>query len=132
VARPSRVREAVAGLIAAGESRHDWSIEDLLRELDASGQSADFSSVFRAVALLEESGEIRRVDLGDGKSRFEAAGKHHDHVRCGDCGAVAGVPCSMLDRIANRVERQTGYAVSGHRLVFMGQCPQCAAEAGPA
>jgi Fe2+ or Zn2+ uptake regulation protein len=125
------VRAAVASLITAGESRHDWSIEDLLQELEAAGRGADFSSVFRALALLEESGDVRRVDLGDGKSRFEAAGKHHDHVRCGDCGAVAGVPCSMVDRIADRVERQTGYAVSGHQLVFTGRCPECVAKAGP-
>jgi Fur family transcriptional regulator, peroxide stress response regulator len=131
VARPSRVREAVSGLIG-GHARHDWSIEDLLDGLAAEGHRADFSSVFRALAQLEEGGEVRRVDLGDGKSRFEAAGKHHDHVRCGACGAVAGVPCSLLDRVASRVERQTGYAVSGHRLVFTGLCPGCAAKGASA
>jgi Fe2+ or Zn2+ uptake regulation protein len=129
MARPSRVREAVAELIA-GHGRHDWSIQDLLQELAASGRRADFSSVFRALAMLEAAGEVRRVDLGDGKSRFEAAGGHHDHVRCADCGAVAGVPCSMLDRVAQRVERETGYAVDGHRLVFMGRCPACVSKAG--
>ena len=48
MARPSHVRDSVRELIE-GEDRHDWSIEDLHAGILASGLTADYSSVFRAV-----------------------------------------------------------------------------------
>ena len=89
------------------------------------GQSADFSSVFRAVMRLERDGAIRRVSLGDDRLRFEASGHHHDHVRCESCGAVSSLPECVLQRTESRVQERTGFAITGHRLVFSGLCPSC-------
>jgi len=122
--RPSHVRDSVREVLA-GDSRHDWSIEDLHAAVVASGRSADFSSVFRAVTRLEKEGDIRRVNLGDDRLRFEAAGHHHDHIRCESCGAVSPLPECLLQSAQPRVERGTGFAITGHRLVFSGLCPNC-------
>ncbi|TMD77700.1 MAG: transcriptional repressor [Chloroflexi bacterium] len=124
MARPSHVRDSVRHVLDEGE-RHDWSIEDLHAAILASGRSADFSSVFRAVVRLERDGAIRRVNLGDGRLRFEASGHHHDHIRCESCGAVASLPECVLQRAESRVERGTGFAITGHRLTFSGLCPSC-------
>lgn len=105
--------------------RHDWSIEDLHAAVLARGRSADFSSVFRAVMRLESEGAIRRVSLGDDRPHFEVSGHHHDHVRCESCGAVSPLPECVLQRAESRVERGTGFAITGHRLVFSGLCPSC-------
>lgn len=124
MARPSHVRDSVQRLLEGGD-RHDWSIEDLHEAVLASGLSADYSSVFRAVTWLHRSGAIRRVNLGDGRLRFEPAGHHHDHVRCESCGTVSSLPECLLESAGARVEKGTGFAVTGHRLVFSGLCPNC-------
>lgn len=129
MARPSPVRDAVAELVGAGD-RHDWSIEDLLAALRRRGVAADFSSVFRALARLEAEQVVRRVELGDGKARFEAAGDHHEHVRCDACGAVGAVPGCVVDAAVPRVQRETGFRVTGHRILFSGLCPACAGGRG--
>ena len=85
----------------------------------------DASSVFRAVQRLESDGVIRRLELADGRSHFELAGEHHDHLRCDACGALAAVPCGVVDTMLTAVERQTGFAVSGHQLVLTGKCHEC-------
>ena len=125
MARPSPVRDAVAALVAAS-GRHDWSIEDLLAALGERGVAADFSSVFRALGRLEDDGTIRRVELGDGKARYEAAGEHHEHVRCDRCGAVGAVPGCVVGDALPRVQAATGFRVTGHQLLFSGVCPDCA------
>ncbi len=122
--RPSHVRDSVRELVESGD-RHDWSIEDLQEAVRASGLSADYSSVFRAVTWLEQAGAIRQVSLGDGRVRFEPAGHHHDHVRCESCGAVSSLPECLLEKAAAKVEKGTGFAITGHRLVFSGLCPVC-------
>jgi len=122
--RPSPVRDCIAELVGAGD-RHDWSIEDLLEALAARDVDANFSTVFRAVARLEDDGAIRRVELGDGKARYEAAGEHHEHVRCASCGAVAAVPGCVVDAAVPRVQDATGFRVTGHQILFEGTCPAC-------
>lgn len=124
MARPSHVRDSVRRVLESDE-RHDWSIEDLHARLLASGLSADYSSVFRAVNWLEEEGVIEQVALGDSHVRYELAGRHHDHVRCEGCGTVSSLPECLLARADARVERRTGFVVTGHRLLFSGLCPDC-------
>ena len=124
MARPSHVRDAVRGVMGES-SRHDWSIDDLTAELGTRGIAADFSSVFRALAFLEHEGAVSRVELGDGKVRFEPTHGHHEHVRCQSCGAVAAVPGCLLETARPDVERQTGFSITGHSLLFTGLCSEC-------
>ncbi|MFL5843351.1 MAG: Fur family transcriptional regulator [Solirubrobacteraceae bacterium] len=124
MARPSPVRDAVTELLS-DRGRHDWSIEDLGAALADRGIDANFSTVFRALAKLEEDGTIRRVELGDGKARYEAAGEHHEHVRCDSCGAVGEVPGCVVGEALPRVQKLTGFTVTSHQVLFAGLCPRC-------
>lgn len=120
--RPSHIRSRVAELLDAG-ARHDWTIEDLRATLAARGHAADFSSVFRALQRLEADGAVRRVQLGDGKARYEGtAGEHHEHVVCERCGAVGEVTgCAVRAEVPER----TNFTITGHELTFSGICPDC-------
>lgn len=122
--RPSPVRDAVAALLVES-GRHDWSIEDLTEALGAQGLEANFSTVFRALAKLEAEGGVVKVELGDGKARYEAAREHHEHVRCTECGAVDAVPGCIVDDALPRVQELTGFRVTGHQILFSGVCPRC-------
>lgn len=124
--RPSHVRTGIARVVQ-DSSRHDWTIEDVAEALRREGVKADFSSVFRGLSRLADDGILRRVELGDGKARFEAAGEHHEHVRCDRCGAVGAVPGCVVEHVLPDVERETGYSLTGHRLLFSGLCSRCRA-----
>ena len=129
IARPSHIRPALAELLA-DEARHDWTIDQLREALSDRGLSADFSSVFRALQRLENEGAVLRIDLGDGKARYESAREHHEHVRCDRCGTLAAVPGCLVESSAPAVERRTGFAITGHRLLFAGICPECRKRGG--
>ena len=124
MARPSPVRDATAELITQSR-RHDWSIEDLVEELASRGIAANFSTVFRALTRLEDDGLVRRVELGDGKARYESEGAHHEHVRCERCGTVGEVPGCVVGEAVPRVQELTGFRVTGHQILFSGVCPKC-------
>jgi len=126
--RPPRTRAAITELVGRS-GRHDWSIEEIREELAMGGRGADFSTVFRAVEALVESGELRRVELGTSEARFEAAGAHHEHVRCERCGAVAAISACAVERSLPRIARTTGFILTGHDVVFHGTCPACQARA---
>lgn len=122
--RPSHVRTAIEEILT-GSERHAWSIEDVGAALARRGVPADPSSIFRGLARLSDAGKVSRVELGDGKLRFEASRPHHEHIECQSCGAVAAVPGCLVEELVPQVERQTGFAVRAHRLLFSGLCGGC-------
>jgi Fe2+ or Zn2+ uptake regulation protein len=128
MARPSHVRNAVAELVAESD-RHGWTLDDAHAALRFRGIAADPSSVFRALVHLSESGDLEQIDLGDGRARFERSGSHHEHIVCSDCGRVAEISGCLIDKAVPDVERRTGFAVTGHRLIFSGRCGDCGGEA---
>ena len=124
--RPSPVTDEVRRLFATDE-RHAWSLEELLASVRSSLGAADYSSVFRAVSSLERDGVVDRIDLGDGRARFEMREDHHEHIRCERCGRVAEVPVCVLDDASAQVRKLTGFEVTSHRVVFGGLCEECSA-----
>lgn len=125
MARPSHVRNAVAELVA-GSDRHGWTLDEAHAALGADGVDADPSSVFRALVRLADAGELERVELGDGRARFERSSHHHEHIVCSGCGDVAEIPGCLIEGAVPVVERHTGFAVTGHSLTFSGRCAACA------
>jgi Fur family transcriptional regulator, ferric uptake regulator len=124
VPRPSPVTDAVRRVVG-GDSRHLWSLDDLHARVRGHVPSANFSSILRAVTTLEQAGVLDRIDLGDGKARYEAHQDHHEHVQCSSCGRIAEVPGCVVDGAAATVLASTGFLIRGHQLVFTGTCPDC-------
>ncbi len=126
VPRPSPVTDAVRRLFDTSD-RHAWSIEELHDSVRAALGSADYSTVFRAVSQLERQGVLDRIDLGDGRARFEVREDHHEHIRCERCGRVEEVPGCVLDDAAAQVQTMTGFKVLSHTVVVGGVCADCGA-----
>lgn len=122
--RPSPVTDEVRRLLEHRD-RHAWSIEELHSRVLATLGSADYSSVFRAVTQLEREGLVDRIDLGEGRARFELRDGHHEHIRCERCGRVDEVPGCVLDDVVAQTQALTGFTVTSHRVVFAGLCAAC-------
>jgi Fur family ferric uptake transcriptional regulator len=108
-----------------GDGHRAWSLDELLDEVRSQIKTANFSTVLRAIWTLEKQSLVDRVDLGDGKARYEAPRDHPEHVRCTQCGSIAEVPGCVVDEAAAGVEARTGYTVRSHQVVFAGLCPDC-------
>lgn len=117
--------DEVRRLFEAGE-RHAWALDELHDAVVATLGAADYSSVFRAASQLERDHLLDRVDLGDGRARFELHDRHHEHIRCESCGRVEEVPGCVLDGVAAQVQSATGFRVTSHQVVFGGTCADCA------
>jgi Fe2+ or Zn2+ uptake regulation protein len=125
VPRPSPVSDAIRTLIAASD-QHLWSLDELHDRVREQVASANFSSIMRAVGALEKAGVVDRIDIADGKARYESHQEHHEHIRCSRCGRIAEVPGCVVEGAATTVRASTGFVVTGHQLVFSGLCGACA------
>ena len=126
--RPRRlVIEALAGAVEPQSAR-------ALHEAVGT-ERIDLVTVYRTLDWLKEIGLARAVLTGEGVERVELvpAGSHTHHLVCDACGAVRTVSVCGLDRtIAERIEREHGFRVDHHQLIFHGRCGDCSAPRGEA
>ncbi len=95
----------------------------------------DLVTVYRTLDWLKQIGLARPVLTGEGMERVELvpAERHTHHLVCDGCGAVRTVSVCGLDRtIADRIEREHGFRVDHHQLVFHGRCAECSGARGEA
>src|SRR5579859_2358347 len=83
-------------------------------------------TVYRTLDLLTECGVVRKIHESDGCHSYALASEGHAHyIICERCHAVTEfAECDLAELLAV-VQRQTGYAVSGHWLELFGCCPRC-------
>ena len=87
-------------------------------ELD---NTISIATVYRTVKLLEEAGLIERLEFGDGRSRYEDAGEHHEHLVDIETGEVHEFYNEELETLKMEIAREMGYDLIDHRLELYGK-----------
>jgi Fur family transcriptional regulator, ferric uptake regulator len=82
-------------------------------------------TVYRNLDLLTRTGIIQKLEFGSEEARFDGNLTPHDHVRCVKCGRVDDIHGPPLDLLGGAKDDFNGYCVLGHRVEFVGVCPQC-------
>ncbi len=83
-------------------------------------------TVYRNLEILSACGEILKLDLGEGKKRFDARMDPHYHLRCTQCGRVFDIPYVPLDKeIEERLQGVNHFKVTGIQIHFDGICEEC-------
>ncbi len=122
--RPTKARIAV--MEALSHSHLPLSVDDVRNYPAVKKLKADPVTIYRILDVFVVSGLVKRIELGEGKFRYERTDReHHHHVICTSCGAmedVADITETNLERV---VARKTNYSISSHSLEFFGLCPDC-------
>ena len=123
VRRYSKQRDCILQLLA-GTKTHptaNWIYDNVRKEIP----NISLGTVYRNLSQLSESGEIRRLDVGDGVDRFDADIHPHCHMYCHGCKRLMDLDIPY-DATLNRLAEETyGAVVKWHNLIFYGSCPNC-------
>ena len=125
--RSAAAREQV--LDALAERDCCATAQDLADDVQRSGSRVGTASVYRALELLVRLGLVRRLEMGHGTARYEAAhpdGEHHHHLVCDRCGKVTQFEDPALEAAIDQVAARLDYQVGAHDVVLRGACPDCA------
>ena len=82
-------------------------------------------TVYRNLEILSELGEIQKIEICGKLKRFDGNTKSHYHLRCLNCHRIDDVPENIHFDFNASLNSGTGYAITGHRLEFVGLCPEC-------
>ena len=82
-------------------------------------------TVYRNLEILSETGEIQKLELGCTLKRFDGIAENHYHIRCIRCDRVVDAPVDFHPEIGHELKAATDFKIIGHRLEFIGVCPDC-------
>lgn len=82
------------------------------------------ATVYRAIKLLCDAQILEESHQSfSGKTVYELSGdEHHDHILCSDCGAIFEFHDSRLETAQERIAKDQGFRLAGHRHVLLGHC----------
>ncbi len=86
-------------------------------------------TVYRNLEILSSLGEIQTLEISGSQKRYDGIAQKHYHIRCMHCGRMDDAPIAPLNRIEDALYGATVYTIMGHRLEFIGLCPECSQDA---
>ncbi len=97
---------------------------DLVRREDAGIGRA---TVYRTLQWMTDAGVARKVDFGEGRSRFEAAHRHprHFHLICNRCHRSFEFLSSDVESLMEEVATARGFSPEQTVVQIYGTCQEC-------
>jgi Fur family ferric uptake transcriptional regulator len=113
-------RRIIARILSEASDHPD--VEEVYRRASQVDARISLSTVYRTLKLLEEKGILERHDFGAGRARYERArSAHHDHLVDLATGRVIEFSNEEIEQIQERIARELGYELVGHRLELYGR-----------
>lgn len=108
-------RRVIARVIAESDDHPD--VEELYRRASSVDARISISTVYRTVKLFEDAGIIAKLDLRDGRSRYEPQpDEHHDHLVDLRSGKIVEFRDEEIEALQTAIARRLGYRLVDHRL----------------
>lgn len=112
-------RRVIAQVLSSATDHPD--VEEVYRRAHAIDPRISLSTVYRTLKLFSAKGILERHDFGYGRGRYEAASRgHHDHLVDVESGRVIEFSNPDIEALQERVARDLGFELVGHRLELYG------------
>jgi Fur family ferric uptake transcriptional regulator len=112
-------RRVIARVLSASHDHPD--VEELHRRSVAVDPRISIATVYRTVRMFEENGILSRLDLGDGRARYEEMPEsHHDHLIDTRSGKIIEFNDPEIEALQEKIAARLGYRLVDHRLELFG------------
>lgn len=85
----------------------------------------DRVTVFRMLNAFTERGLVRKLEFGEGKSRYELNTGEHHHLICRNCGSIEDIVDCDIASLEKEIMIKKHFLVEKHALEFFGLCETC-------
>jgi Fur family ferric uptake transcriptional regulator len=108
--------------------REHITAEDLYRKILRKHREIGFTTVYRTLKLLAQSGLATERVFADNLTRYEPLSvdeDHHDHLICLDCGSIIEFKNTRIEKLQTRVADEFGFHTVSHKMELYGHCSKC-------
>jgi Fur family ferric uptake transcriptional regulator len=108
-------RRVIAEVLSTAKDHPD--VEEVYKRASEVDSSIGIATVYRTIRLFEENGIVSKLDIGDGRARYEqATDEHHDHIINVKTGEIIEFFNEELEALQERIAEQFGFKLVDHRL----------------
>ena len=128
--RNTRQKSLILNYICEHQDSHIRA-EDILNDLNERQEHVGKTTVYRVLKSLESEGKIRKYTVSEkSPACYQYTGghpecRHHYHLMCSQCGRLIHFNSSLMERLAEEMLAQEGFAVDESKTVFYGCCSEC-------
>lgn len=123
----TRQRKIVVSALIDNSGRH-LSAEELHGIIRENHPEIGLATVYRTLEILSQIEVIHKLELGDGRMRYELSRGNihrHHHLICLGCGSVTEVNEDLLENLEKLATERHNFKVSDHDLRVYGYCSRC-------
>ena len=106
------------------------SAEDVYELVRDENPEIGLATVYRSLELFTSLELLKKLDFGDGRSRYElndhSMNHSHHHLICLGCGKVVEFSYDFLNEIKEKIKKENGFTIVDYQLKFYGYCKDCA------
>lgn len=106
------------------------SAEDVYEIVRVDNPDIGLATVYRSLELFTQLELLKKLDFGDGRSRYELNDRNinhsHHHLICLGCGKVTEFSYDFLNDIRDKIKKESGFDIVDYQLKFYGYCKDCA------
>ncbi|MBT3737489.1 MAG: transcriptional repressor [Candidatus Marinimicrobia bacterium] len=123
--RYTQQRQLIWDELCSSEEHRD--AEEIYLSLRKEGVNASRATVYRTIDVLVKNKLVRKLDLGDGKARYENKidSTHHDHLICVKCGKIEEFMNDKIEAIQDDIVKSLGFKMIRHIHQLFVLCDKC-------
>ena len=121
-------RQAIWDELYASDEHRD--AEEIYLALYNSGLNVSRATVYRTIDVLVKNNLVRKLDLGDGRARYENKmdTAHHDHLICVQCGKIEEFMDNVIENQQEVIVENFGYRLIRHIHQLFVICDECGSK----
>lgn len=122
--KQTKTRSAIIEILT--KVKEPLDVQSIASILAKKGIKTNQTTIYRTLQTYTDSQLVKRVELQEGKFRYELASlPHHHHIICTNCGKIEDIESCGLEDVEKRIEKKTSYAIKNHSAEFFGLCKNC-------
>ena len=123
--RFTQQRQLIWDELCSSEEHRD--AEEIYLSLRKDGVNASRATVYRTIDVLVKNKLVRKLELGDGRARYENKmdSSHHDHLICVQCGKIDEFMDDKIESIQDDIVKSFGFKMIRHIHQLFVLCDKC-------
>ena len=107
-------RSAIFDEVIYGEKHREC--EQICDSLKKKNHNASRATVYRTLDILIKYDFVRKMDIGDGRIRYESkiGHPHHDHMICVETGKIIEFVSDEIEALQEKIAKEHGYKIIKH------------------
>ena len=101
--------------------------EDIFLAIKRSKTYVSRATVYRTLDILVQNQFIRKLNLGDGRARYENKinSLHHDHLICVICNKIIEFVDQDIEMLQEKIAKKYQFSLKRHVHQLFGICKEC-------